>query len=48
MKFPRRKFLYLAAGAATIAAPRNGIAETYPARPVRVVVGFSSLPLRQM
>jgi tripartite-type tricarboxylate transporter receptor subunit TctC len=32
---------YLAAGAAAIAAPWIAVAETYPARPVRVVVGFS-------
>jgi tripartite-type tricarboxylate transporter receptor subunit TctC len=41
MKFPRRCFLQLAAGAALLpAAPRLAHAETYPARPVRVVVFF--------
>ena len=41
MKLPRRNFLHLAAGAATLPAmPRIARALTYPARPVRVVVGF--------
>ncbi|HXW26676.1 MAG TPA: tripartite tricarboxylate transporter substrate-binding protein [Xanthobacteraceae bacterium] len=41
MKRPRRQFLRLAAGAASlpIMAPRAR-ATTYPARPVRIVVGF--------
>jgi tripartite-type tricarboxylate transporter receptor subunit TctC len=40
MRFPRRQFLQLAAGALLApAAARTAIAETYPARPVRVVVG---------
>jgi tripartite-type tricarboxylate transporter receptor subunit TctC len=41
MKLPRRQFLRLAAGAA--AAPTASVvarAETYPSRPVRVIVGF--------
>jgi tripartite-type tricarboxylate transporter receptor subunit TctC len=41
MKFPRRSFLHLAAGAAVLPAlPRIARAETYPARPVRFIVGF--------
>ena len=40
-KFPRREFLRLAAGAAAWPAmPRLASAQTYPARPVRIVVGF--------
>jgi tripartite-type tricarboxylate transporter receptor subunit TctC len=41
MKLPRRKFLHLAAG--TVALPalwRAANAQSYPARPVRVIVGF--------
>jgi tripartite-type tricarboxylate transporter receptor subunit TctC len=38
MKLPRRKFLHLAAGAAAL--PRIARAQTYPARPVRMIVGF--------
>src|SRR5262245_63093956 len=42
MTFPRRQFLRLAAGAAALAAvPRVGTAQTYPARPVRVIVPFA-------
>src|SRR5262245_38754878 len=41
MKLPRRNFLHLAAGAAALpAVPRFSWAETYPTRPVRIVVGF--------
>jgi tripartite-type tricarboxylate transporter receptor subunit TctC len=41
MKLPRRKFLYLAAGAAALPAiSRVAIAQAYPTRPVRIVVGF--------
>src|SRR5437660_9045256 len=41
MKLPRRNFLYLAAGAAALpAVSRIAWAQTYPARPVRIVVGF--------
>jgi tripartite-type tricarboxylate transporter receptor subunit TctC len=41
MKLPRRKFLHLAAGAATLpVVSRIASAQTYPARPVRIVVGF--------
>jgi tripartite-type tricarboxylate transporter receptor subunit TctC len=40
MRFPRRQFLQLAAGAVLApAAARIASAQTYPARPVRVVVG---------
>ena len=39
MKLPRRKFLHLAAGAAALSAvPRLAWAQTYPARPVRIIV----------
>jgi tripartite-type tricarboxylate transporter receptor subunit TctC len=42
MKLPRREFLHLAAGAAALPAlSRNARAQTYPARPVRIIVGFS-------
>jgi tripartite-type tricarboxylate transporter receptor subunit TctC len=42
MKLPRRKFLHLAAGAAALPAfPRVTRAQTYPSRPVRIVVGFA-------
>jgi tripartite-type tricarboxylate transporter receptor subunit TctC len=41
MKLPRRKFLHLAAGAAALPAmSRIAWSQTYPARPVRIVVGF--------
>jgi len=41
MKLPRRVFLHLAAGAAALsAAPRSARSQPYPARPVRIVVGF--------
>ncbi len=43
MKFPRRRFLRLAAGAAAIpAVSRVGWAQTYPSRPVRIIVGFAA------
>ena len=43
MKLPRRRFLHLAAGAATLpAVPRFARAQAYPTRPVRVVVGFAA------
>jgi tripartite-type tricarboxylate transporter receptor subunit TctC len=42
MKLPRRKFLHLAAAAATLpVASSMGWAQTYPARPVRILVGFA-------
>jgi tripartite-type tricarboxylate transporter receptor subunit TctC len=41
MNLPRRGFLHLAAGAAAFpAVPRIAWAQTYPARPVRWIVGF--------
>ena len=41
MKFPRRKFLHLAAGAAALPGlSRAASALDYPTRPVRLVVGF--------
>ena len=42
MKLPhRRQFLHLAAGAAALPVlPRVARAQTYPSRPVRVIVGF--------
>jgi tripartite-type tricarboxylate transporter receptor subunit TctC len=40
MKLPRRKFLHLAAGAATLALPRVASAPNYPTRPVRIIVGY--------
>jgi tripartite-type tricarboxylate transporter receptor subunit TctC len=41
MKLPRRQFLSLAAGAATLSAvTRFARAQTYPTRPVRIIVGF--------
>ena len=41
MKRPRRKFLHLAAGAAAMPfISRTGSAQTYPNKPVRIVVGF--------
>jgi tripartite-type tricarboxylate transporter receptor subunit TctC len=43
MKFPRRKFLYLAAGAAAVPiATRRARALDYPTRPVRLVDGFAA------
>jgi tripartite-type tricarboxylate transporter receptor subunit TctC len=42
MKLPRRQFLHLAAGAAVLpAVSRIARAQAYPARPVRIVVGFA-------
>jgi tripartite-type tricarboxylate transporter receptor subunit TctC len=43
MKLPRRKFLHLAAGAAALPAfSRIAAAQTYPTRPVRIMVGFAA------
>jgi tripartite-type tricarboxylate transporter receptor subunit TctC len=43
MRFPRRQFLQLAAGAALAPAlPRPARAQAYPARPVRWIVGFAA------
>src|ERR1700754_623732 len=42
MKFPRRTFLNLAVAAAALSAlPRLARAQSYPSRPVRIVVGFA-------
>jgi tripartite-type tricarboxylate transporter receptor subunit TctC len=42
MKFPRRKFLQLAVGAAVLpAVARVARAESYPSRTVRLIVGFA-------
>jgi tripartite-type tricarboxylate transporter receptor subunit TctC len=42
MKLPRRNFLQLAAGAAALpAVSRIAWAQTYPSRPVRIIVGFA-------
>jgi tripartite-type tricarboxylate transporter receptor subunit TctC len=41
MKLHRRRFLHLAAGSVSLpSAPRAAWSQTYPARPVRLVVGF--------
>jgi len=41
MKLPRRKFLHLAACAAALpAVSRFACAQAYPARPVRLLVGW--------
>src|SRR5262245_36422358 len=43
MKLPRRNFLHLAASAAALpAVSRIARAQLYPARPVRIIVGFPS------
>src|SRR5262249_15625259 len=43
MNLPRRTFLHLAAGAAALPAmSRVAWAQAYPARPVRLVVGFAA------
>ena len=43
MQLPRRKFLHLAAGAAALqVASPFAWAQTYPTRPVRIVVGFAA------
>jgi len=43
MKLPRRTFLHLAAGAAALpTVSRIASAQSYPARPVRIFVGFGS------
>ena len=42
MQLPRRQFLHLATGAAALpAVSRVAKAQDYPARPVRVMVGFA-------
>src|SRR5215470_13655529 len=41
MNLPRRQFLHLAAGAAALPAmSRVATAQSYPTRPVRIIVGF--------
>jgi tripartite-type tricarboxylate transporter receptor subunit TctC len=43
MKLPRRQFLHLAAGAVTLPVVSHiARAQTYPARPVRLIVGFAA------
>jgi tripartite-type tricarboxylate transporter receptor subunit TctC len=43
MRFPRRRFLCLAAGAVALpAVPRVANAQTYPSRPITIVVGFAA------
>src|SRR5262245_51713688 len=43
MKLPRRQFLHLAAGAAALpAVSRFAWAQTYPTRPVRIVVPYAA------
>jgi tripartite-type tricarboxylate transporter receptor subunit TctC len=43
MRCPRRRFLHLAAGAAALPAVSNTAwTQTYPTRPVRIVVGFAA------
>jgi tripartite-type tricarboxylate transporter receptor subunit TctC len=43
MKFPRRRILHLAAGAAALpTVSRIAWAQAYPTRPVRIIVGFSA------
>ena len=45
MKPARRKFLHLAAGTAALpAVSRLAMAQTYPSRPVRIIVGFPPGP----
>src|SRR5712671_675839 len=42
MKLPRRRFLHLAAGAAALpAVSRIATAQSYPTRPVRIIVGYA-------
>jgi tripartite-type tricarboxylate transporter receptor subunit TctC len=42
VKLPRRRFLQLAAGAAALpTVPRVAWAQSYPTRPVRIIVGFA-------
>jgi tripartite-type tricarboxylate transporter receptor subunit TctC len=42
MKTSRRRFFHLATGAVTLSAARFARAETFPARPVRVMIGFNA------
>jgi tripartite-type tricarboxylate transporter receptor subunit TctC len=41
MRLPRRRFLQLAAGAIALPVSRIARAQSYPAKPVRVIVGFA-------
>jgi tripartite-type tricarboxylate transporter receptor subunit TctC len=42
MKFPRRQFLHLAAGAALLPAlSRSAGAQSYPTRPIRLIIGYT-------
>src|SRR5580698_429503 len=40
MTIPRRRFLQLAASMAAFSAPRLALAQSYPSRPVRLIVGY--------
>jgi tripartite-type tricarboxylate transporter receptor subunit TctC len=41
MQFPRRRFLHLAAGAVAVPAlPRIALAQTYPSRPISMIVPY--------
>jgi tripartite-type tricarboxylate transporter receptor subunit TctC len=42
MKYSRRNFLHLAAGVAWLSGSDIGWGQTYPARPVRIIVGFAA------
>jgi tripartite-type tricarboxylate transporter receptor subunit TctC len=43
MRIPRRQFLQLMAGALAVpAVPRIALAQTYPTRPVRLIVGYAA------
>jgi tripartite-type tricarboxylate transporter receptor subunit TctC len=43
MRLPRRNFLHLSLGAAALpAVSRIARAQTYPAQPVRIIVGFGA------
>jgi tripartite-type tricarboxylate transporter receptor subunit TctC len=43
MKLPRRKFLYVAAGAAALPSlSLVAAAHDYPTRPIKIVVGFAA------
>jgi hypothetical protein len=44
MRLPRRQFLHLSAGAAALpAVSRIAWAQTYPTRPVRIMIGSARL-----
>jgi tripartite-type tricarboxylate transporter receptor subunit TctC len=49
MKIPRRQFVHLAAGAAALpAVARFAMAQTYPTRPARIIVGFAPAGLNDI